>query len=499
MDLSTPEGIAENLKTCATELSRWNSAVYGQILKKIQDKRNRLNALALRERDGDLSLEINRLRGEINALLDDEEIYWGQRAKAHWLKEGDRNTKFFHAQASERRKQNSIVGIWDEHGRWCDDEGSIAQAALSYFDSIYSSSHPCRIEEVTDAIPYMMTNEMNESLVREFTREEVVAALKQIHLNKAPGPDGMSVVFFQKYWSIVGNNVTDMILNVLNHNLPIPELNKTNISLIPKINNPKRMTDFRPINLCNDVYKLISKTLANRLNALLPHIISENQSAFASDRLITDNVLMAFELMHYLDHKTAGKEGYMPVKLDMSKAFDRVEWGFISKVMEKMGFCSRWRDLVMQCITSVTFSVLINGVAHGTIHPSRGLRQCDPLSPSLFLLCAEGLSALIHQAARNKLITSISITRGCLKVTHLLFADDCILFCKAVPDECHLLRSILMDYEEASGQKVNTDKSSIFFSPNTAQDTRDEIFTILGPMQNTRHTKYLGLPSLIGR
>ena len=104
MDLSTSEGIAENLKICAADLSRWNSAVYGQIPKKIQDKRNRLNALAMRENDEDLSLEINRLRGELNDLLDDEEMYWGQRAKAHWLKEGDKNTKFFHAQASERRK-----------------------------------------------------------------------------------------------------------------------------------------------------------------------------------------------------------------------------------------------------------------------------------------------------------------------------------------------------------------------------------------------------------
>ena len=142
MDLSTLEGMAENLRICAAELSRWNSAVYGQIPKKIQDKRNRLEALAMREKDKELSLEINRLRGEINDLLDDEEMYWGQRAKAHWLKEGDKNTKFFHAQAPERRKQNTIVGIWDEQGRWCDDEESIAQAAISYFDNIYSSSHP---------------------------------------------------------------------------------------------------------------------------------------------------------------------------------------------------------------------------------------------------------------------------------------------------------------------------------------------------------------------
>ena len=98
--------------------------------------------------------------------------------------------------------------------------------------------------------------------------------------------------------------------------------------------------------------------------------------------------------------------------------------------MEKMGFCSRWRDLVMQCITSITFSVLINGVAHGTIHPSRGLRHGHPLSQSFFLLCAEGLSALIHQATRNKLITSISITRGCPKVTHLLLQTTAFFFVK---------------------------------------------------------------------
>ena len=215
MDLSTPEGIVENLRICAADLSRWNSAVYGQIPKRIQDKRNRLNALAMHEKDEDLSLEINRLRGELNDLLDDEEMYWRQRAKAYWLKEGDKNTKFFHAHASKRRKQNTIVGIWDEQGRWCEDEESIAQAAISYFDNIYNSSHPSQIEEVTDAISSMVTDEMNESLIREFTRDEVVAALKQIHPNKAPGPDGMSTVFFQKHWSIVGNNITDMILNVL--------------------------------------------------------------------------------------------------------------------------------------------------------------------------------------------------------------------------------------------------------------------------------------------
>ena len=110
--------------------------------------------------------------------------------------------------------------------------------------------------------------------------------------------------------------------------------------------------------------------LANRLKTILPQIISENLSAFLCERLITDNVLVAFELMYYLEHKREGKEGFVAIKLDMSKAYDRVEWGFIKQVMEKMGFHEKWINLIMHCITTVSYSVLINGVAYGSIIPT---------------------------------------------------------------------------------------------------------------------------------
>ena len=199
VDLSTPEGIMENLKRCASELSSWSSSVYGLIPKKIQLKRNALSALTQQDKNGELSSEIRNLKRELNGLLEDEELYWGQRAKAHWLKEGDRNTKFFHAHASDRCKQNTTLGLWDEHRRWCVEKESIARAGVDYFENIYSTAFPTRVEEVIDAIPSKVTEEMNESLSLAFTREEVATALKQIHPTKTPGPDGMSAIFYQKF------------------------------------------------------------------------------------------------------------------------------------------------------------------------------------------------------------------------------------------------------------------------------------------------------------
>ena len=181
------------------------------------------------------------------------------------------------------------------------------------------------------------------------------------------------------------------------------------------------MTDFRLISLCNVVYKLISKVLANRLKTILPKIISKSQSAFLSKRLITDNVLVAFELMHYLEHKKERREGFVAIKLYMSKAYDRVEWGFIKQVMENMGFHEKWINLIMHCITTISYSILINGVAYGNIIPTRDLHQGDPISPYIFLLCADGFSSLINNATRNQRISGVSICKGSPKITLLFF------------------------------------------------------------------------------
>ena len=239
-------------------------------------------------------------------------------------------------------------------------------------------------------------------------------------------------------------------------------MNQTNICLIPKNERPANMAEFRPISLCNVSYKIISKILSARLKKILPELISETQSAFVARRLITDNILVAKEMFHALRTNHSCNSKYVAIKTDMSKAYDSVEWGFLKALMEKMGFDQRWIHWVMSCISSVSFQVLINGDAKGSITPSRGLRQGDPLSPFLFILCTEVLISLIQEAERSKKITGMKIARSCPAVSHLLFADDNLFFCKAESSQCQELMRIINVYGYASGQQLNKEKISSY-------------------------------------
>ncbi len=152
------------------------------------------------------------------------------------------------------------------------------------------------------------------------------------------------------------------------------------------------------------IYKIIATVLANRLKKILPQIISKSQSAFVPSRLISDSILIAFETLHHLQHMKRGRHGYMALKLDMSKAYGRVEWVFLEKIMLRMGFHSKWVSMVMECVRTVSYYVLVKGDPKGFFHSSRGLRQRDPISLYLFLLCAKGLQALLASAASSNQI-----------------------------------------------------------------------------------------------
>jgi hypothetical protein len=170
--------------------------------------------------------------------------------------------------------------------------------------------------------------------------------------------------------------------------------NETTIVLIPKVSNPSQVKDLRPISLCNVLYKLVAKVLANILKRVLPDVISLAQSAFVPGRLISDNILLAYEFSHHMRGRRKGNRGFAAIKLDMSKAYDRVEWHFLEDMMSKMGFCRRWIDLIMKCVSTVRYRIRVNGELSNELVPERGLQQVDPLSPLSFSNLHRGLLSL---------------------------------------------------------------------------------------------------------
>ncbi|XP_023633818.1 uncharacterized protein LOC111829312 [Capsella rubella] len=227
-------------------------------------------------------------------------------------------------------------------------------------------------------------------------------------------------------------------------------------------------------------------------------IKSEFQTAFIPGRLITDNIIVTHELLHSLRTKNL-KTPYMAIKLDIAKAFDKVEWNYIEAVMKRLGFAEKWCSWIMKCITTVSYSVLVNGSPSKKIIPQRGIRQGDPLSPYLYLLCTEGLSSLLSAAVKSNNIHGFKASRSGPKISHMLFADDSLLFCKANEEECKRILEILKLYASASGQHINFQKSAILFGKKVDTNLQDCIKHHTCILKTGGFGRYLGLPEAMGR
>ena len=236
-----------------------------------------------------------------NDKKDKEDAMWLQRSRINWFQSRDRNSRYFHSKASARFQKNLIFGLMDSNECWQEDMEKDEETIVDYYMQLFSSSSTSDFSELINAVEPKVSHEMNNMLTREFNDSEVKTVLNQMCPLISPSPDGMPPLLFQHFWPTIGNVVTKTVLDFLNSSIFPPNFNDIHIVLIPKVKEPKRITDYRPISLCNVVYKLASQTIANRLKKVLPSIISDTQSAFVHGILITDNVLVAFETMHHIN------------------------------------------------------------------------------------------------------------------------------------------------------------------------------------------------------
>jgi len=329
----------------------------------------------------------------------------------------------------------------------------------------------------------------NESLVAVFTELEIREAVWQCDGAKSPGPDGFNFNFTRKSWDFIKDELV-VAMNLFHETGSISKgCNASFIALIPKVRDPSKLEQYRPISLVGALYKIIVKVLAGRLKKVFPAIIDESQSAFLRGRGLLDSVLMANEAVEELRKK--GKSG-LCLKLDFEKAYDSIRWEFLYDMLHRMGFHNLWILWIKGCLESASVSVLVNGSPTEEFKPSRGLRQGDPLASFLFLVVAEGLAGIVRQALRANMLTGLKIGSKEVEMCILQFADDTLFLCEDSLDNVITLKAILRGFELASGLKINFHKSRLV-GINVQSNVVIYYSKILNCTQMGVPFKYLGL------
>ena len=370
-----------------------------------------------------------------------EKISWKQKSRETWLKEGDKNTKYFHSVAKSHRRNNSIRQISID-GELTPNQDAIKAHICTFYWNLYFEEFECR--PLLDGLAFnSIQGEEASWLERLFEEDEVTQVVRSMNGDKSLGPNGFPLTFFHACWHVIKNDLLAVFEEFYTTGSIERSLNFTFFTLIPKKSNATEVRDFRPISLLGSVYKILAKVLANGLSMVLGNIVSTPQNAYVKGRQITDSVLIANEI---LDSKLKDNLPSVICKLDIEKAYDHVNWYFLLYLLERCGFPEKWCHWIYFCISTARFSILINGSPEGFFGSTCGIRQGDPLSPLLFVIIMEALSRMMSKAIEEGLLLGFQVGalgNDSLCLSHLLFADDTLIFSDGNPDHIFHLRAAI--------------------------------------------------------
>ena len=328
-------------------------------------------------------------------------------------------------------------------------------------------------------------------LIKPFLVEEVKQAVWDCDSFKSPRPDGVNLGFIKDFWPELQEDFMRIISDFHRNGKLSKGINNTFIALIPKIESPQRLNDFRPISMVGSLYKVLSKVLTNRLRGVMSSVISSTQSAFIHGRQILDGILIANE---FVEDAKRLKKDLLLFRVYFDKAFDSIDWTYLEAVMKKMNFPTLWRKWIMECISTASASVLVNGCPTDEFKFERGLRQGNPLSPFLFLIAAEGLNVMMNALVEAGLFSNYKVgANNLLSITNLQFADDTLLIGDRSWANIRALKALLLLFEATSGLKVNFHKSMLV-SVNIHDSWLAEAASVLNCKLGKLPFLYLRLP-----
>lgn len=425
-----------------------------------------------------------------------EEMYFRQKSRINWLKEGDLNTAYFHRICQTRACYNATRAFLAMNGVWITDPQEMTDHAVNHFQSVLGPqnyqplqllSHPYWFAELTG---FVFPSHLRQAMLTIPSDVEIKNVIFRLNQNKAPGPDGLISAFFKATWEFIGEEVTTSIKKFFAMNFLPATANSTILFLVPKFPGATKISDFRPISCLNTIYKVISRIVVKRLKPVLSALILPSQTSFVQGRLLVENTTLAGELINGY-HKNKG-EKRIAIKVDIAKAFDTLSWEFLFSCLEGLGFPERYIRQLKACVCTTSFMVGYNGNVHVYFKGKRGLRQGDPLSPYLFVIAMNCLSHMLNRAAME---TRFAYHTRCAstKLTHLSFADDLLIFIDGSVESVQQVLQVLKEFEHRSGLTVSMEKTS-FYSSDLTQAETDLIQVSTGMSLGSLPIRYLGVP-----
>ncbi|XP_019265436.1 PREDICTED: uncharacterized protein LOC109242998 [Nicotiana attenuata] len=329
-----------------------------------------------------------------------------------------------------------------------------------------------------------------QQMLRPVTEEEITRVVQELPNDKAPGIDGYPAEFFKENWEVIGEDVIKVVIQFFETRKLLREINCTTVTLIPKVTNPNYVKEFRPIACCSTMYKIIAKLLTTRLKSVVDYLVGPSQSAFIEGRNILENVILAHELIKGYNQKKVSPR--CTVKVDIRKAYDSVDWNFLRALMLEFGILGKMVKLIMECVSTVSYSLLINEGLTPKFQAKKGLRQGDPMSPYLFILVMEYLNRSLKQLKSN---SDFNYHPKCarLGIVHICFADDLLMCCRADKVSIELIMTQFEKFSTASGLQANMEKSS-FYVAGISNQHKQKILEKLKFTNGEIPFKYLGVP-----